>query len=78
MNDNDKCLNCTCTFETGCREEQRTNEILKRPRVRFIPSRLSVPPIPHQKRDPEQARANARENYRKRIERVGGTVRSRK
>ena len=78
MIDDWKCLNCSCTHESGCELERETNETLKRPRVRFIPSRLAVPPVPMRTNNPEAANAYGRKRYRERIERFGGTVRPRK
>lgn len=77
--DNDKCLNCSCTFETGCREEQRSNETLKtllEQRRRPIPPRYLVAP-PALKPLTEDRRRRDRENRRRRIEALGGTVRER-
>lgn len=80
--DEDRCLNCSCTFETGCREEQRTNATLKtllEQRRRPIPPKYcTAPPVPQRKTNPEAARAYGRQNYRRRIERLGGTVRVQK
>lgn len=82
MNGDDwQCLGCSCTYESGCKLEQRTNEVLKRSgeRVRYIPPRrLPVPPAESTyNRDPAKAKAYARERYRHRIETRGGTVRTR-
>lgn len=78
MNDDLRCLQCDCTFESGCKVEAATNETLKL-RQRYIPPRkLPVPPTSDYARDPERSKAYAREKYRLRIESRGGTVRARK
>lgn len=79
MNGDDwRCLHCDCTFESGCRLEAATNETLALRRRYIPPRRLPAPPIPHYKRDRVGTNAYNREQYRKRIEAVGGTVRPRK
>lgn len=74
--DEDRCLNCTCTFETGCREEQQTNETLKLRRPYIPPRRLPIPPVPPRRIDHETARA--RDRRRVKLEALGFTVRERK
>lgn len=78
MNDDWKCLGCHCTFDSGCELERQTNATLKT-RQRYIPPRKLPPPIvSHYERDPEASKKYAREQYRKRIEARGGTVRARR
>lgn len=73
-----KCLGCKCTFETGCEVERETAELLrKRERLVIPPRRLPPPDVSHYHRDPEASKAYARAQYRRRIERNGGTVRTR-
>lgn len=77
MND-ESCLSCSCTFTTGCREEQQRRENPPVLRRYIPPMKLCAPPVQLRKRDPDAAREYARDLYRKRIEERGGTVRARK
>jgi hypothetical protein len=77
--DDFKCLSCTCTFETGCREERLTNATLKallEQRRRPIPPKYCpAPPGQAVMRDPAQQSRHNSNLRRIRIERLGGTVR---
>lgn len=73
-----KCLNCTCTYQTGCLEEKRSVAAVRERRRYIPPRRLPSPPVPMGRRDPEADKAYRREMYRRRIEARGGTVRARK
>lgn len=70
------CLSCKCTFASGCREEQRTNETLKLRQRQYVPPRRLPAPVSYTM-SPEERSRRQRDNRRKRIEAAGGTVRNR-
>jgi hypothetical protein len=77
MTDEWKCLGCKCTFDGGCEYELETARALKNRGRLVIPPRYLPAPVSFTM-SPEERSRRQRENRRKRIEALGGTVRARK